>query len=217
MLPLDGTHELWFQIGISHWGAVGVVISTTVLYLVYTVVMQVLGPRLMSAPSVLSFTLVALFGAIAARAMLGNSPTLLGALIAIGTLLLLEAFLGRVQQGVGQLLHLHGPQPAVVMVNGHVIHPHLRQRRLNRSHLLAMLRRAGIQRVEDVQLVILENRGSLTVVRKGEKIDRDLIAGVAGRRLVPAALVAGPPRPQGRRPVPTWPGPRARRLPWRRR
>ena len=57
-------HPLWFQIGVDGWGALGVVISTTVLYLVYTLVMQLLGPRLMSAPSVLSFTLVALFGAL---------------------------------------------------------------------------------------------------------------------------------------------------------
>lgn len=190
MLPPDDMHPLWFQIGIDAWGALGVVIATTVLYLVYTLVMHLLGPRLMSAPSVLSFTLVALFGAIAARAMLGNSPTLVGALIAIGTLMVLESLLGRIREGASRVLHIHGPQPTVVMVHGHVITPHLRKRHLTDEHLMAMLRRAGIHRVEDAELVILENRGSLTIVRAGEKIDAALLADVEGRRLIPESLIA---------------------------
>lgn len=183
-------HPLWFQIGISGWGALGVVIATTVLYLAYTLVMHLLGPRLMSAPSVLSFTLVALFGAIAARAMLGNSPTLAGALIAILTLVTLESLLGRIQDGAAKVLHLKGPRPTVVMVHGHVITPHLNRRHLQADHLMAMLRRAGIHRVEDAELVILENRGSLTIVRAGERIDAALVADVEGRRLIPATLIA---------------------------
>ena len=189
MLPPDDMHPLWFQIGISGWGALGVVIATTVLYLVYTLVMRLLGPRLMSAPSVLSFTLVALFGAIAARAMMGNSPTLLGALIAIATLVVLESLMGRIHEGASKVLHLQGPRPTVVMVHGHVITPHLKRRHLQVDHLMAMLRRAGIHRVEDAELVILENRGSLTIVRAGEKIDAALIADVDGRRMVPDALI----------------------------
>ncbi|PZO62056.1 MAG: DUF421 domain-containing protein, partial [Pseudoxanthomonas suwonensis] len=37
---------------------------------------------------------------------------------------------------------------------------------------------------------ILENRGSLTIVRAGEKIDAALVADVEGRRLIPEALIA---------------------------
>lgn len=182
--------QVWYNVGITPGGAIGVVLASTVLYLVYTLVMHLLGPRLMAAPSVLSFTLVALFGAIAARAMLGNSPTLVGALLAISTLLVLESFLGRLQDSVMKLLRVKGPRAAVVMVHGHVIEPHLRLRHLSRDDLMAMLRRAGIHRLEDAELVILENRGSLTVVRAGEKVDSALIAGVAGRSLIPQALVA---------------------------
>lgn len=181
--------QVWYTIGISGGAAVGVVLASTVLYLVYTLLMHLLGPRLQAAPSVLSFTLVALFGAIAARAMMGNSPTLLGALLAIGTLLLWEALLGRLRSGMARLLRVQGPRPAVVMVRGHVIEPYLRRRHLQRADLMAMLRRAGIHRLEDAELVILENRGSLTVVRAGERIDPDLLGDITGKHLIPAALI----------------------------
>ena len=103
--------------------------------------------------------------------------------------MVLEALLGRIQDGAAKVLHWRGPRPTVVMVHGHVITPHLSRRHLQADHLMAMLRRAGIHRVEDAELVILENRGSLTIVRAGEKIDAALLADVEGRRLVPEALI----------------------------
>ncbi len=184
----DTMHPLWFQIGISPWGALGVLIGTVVLYLVYTALMHRMGPRLMAAPSVLSFTLIALFGAITARAMLGNSPTLAGALIALTTLVVLEAMLGRLRDSLTRMRSLHGPGPVVVMVHGHVVEASLRRRHLSRTHLFGMLRRAGIHRVEDVELAILENKGTLTVIRAGEKVDRELLADVEGARLIPPHL-----------------------------
>lgn len=195
MHPPADVHPLWFQIGITWWGALGVVIATILLYLVYTGLMRLLGPRLMAAPSALSFTLVALFGAIAARAMMGNSPTLLGALIAIGTLLLMELMMGRISDAVGRFRQHHGPRPIVVMVHGHVVEPNLRKRHLTSEHLMDMLRRAGIHRLADAELAILENRGTLTVVRSGEQVDTALLTGIEGERLIPASLLR-----HGRRP-----------------
>lgn len=189
MHPPADVHPLWFQIGISWWGALGVVIATVVLYLVYTGLMRLLGPRLMAAPSALSFTLVALFGAIAARAMMGNSPTLLGALIAIGTLLCMEVMMGRISDAVGRFRRHHGPRPVVVMVSGQVIEENLRKRHLTGGHLMDMLRRAGIHRLVDVELAILENRGTLTIVRAGDQVDDALLAGIEGEQLIPASLL----------------------------
>lgn len=195
MLPPDDMHPLWFQIGITPWGALGVVIATVVLYLVYAALMRWLGPRLMSAPSVLSFTLVALFGAIAARAMMGNWPTLGGALVAIAVLVAMEALLGRarwaVAAGARSRGHGLGPRPIVVVVHGHVLDGYLRRRHLTRDQLHAMLRRAGVRHLADVELAILENRGTLTVVRTGERIDASLLADVDGSRLVPRSALDG--------------------------
>lgn len=193
MHPPDDMHSLWFQIGITSWGALGVVIATVVLYLVYAGLMRWLGPRLLAAPSVLSFTLVALFGAIAARAMMGNWPTLAGALIAIVTLVLLEAVLGRARWAVSAARGGHGvgPRPIVVMVHGHILDGNLRRRHLTRDQLRAMLRRSGVRSVAEVELAILENRGSLTVVRAGERIAADLLIDVDGTRVVPRRLLDG--------------------------
>lgn len=199
MHPPADVHPLWFQIGITWWGVLGVVIATVVLYLVYTGLMRLLGPRLMAAPSALSFTLVALFGAIAARAMMGNSPTLLGALVAIGTLLCMEVMMGRISDAVGRFRQHRGPRPIVVMVSGQVIEANLRKRHLADEHLMDMLRRAGIHRLADAELAVLETRGTLTVVRAGEQVDAALLSGIEGEQLIPASLLRHGRRPDGDR------------------
>lgn len=187
---MSGVDDLWSQVGISGAGVLGVVLATVVLYLLYAAVVQLAGPRLMANPSVFSFSVMALLGALCARAMLGEYPTLAGAAVAMVTLLLLEAVLGRVRGRMFARIGLRGPRPTVVVVRGHVVAGLARRRGLGEAQLLALLRRAGVHRMEDAALVILENRGTLTVVREGARIDRRMLQDVAGRGLVPESLLA---------------------------
>lgn len=181
--------ELWFQIGASSAGALGVLIASVVLYLVFALILQVAGPRLSANPSMLSFAVMALLGSLVARAILGNTPTLVGGLIAVTTLLLLEYLLGSLRPGIGRVFTRRGPRPTVVMIHGHVLRWQLRHLGLSEAQLLTLLRRGGVRHVIDTDLVILEPRGGLTVVRRGETIDERLVRGVRGAGLVPRSLL----------------------------
>lgn len=186
---MDPVREIWSHGGIDGWGVVSVVLATAVLYLVYTFILQVAGQRLSANPSVLSFSLLALLGALVARAMLGETPTMLGGLVAIGTLLVLEFGLGRLRGAAARVLVPHGPRPTVVMVHGHVLPWELRHVGMDLDHLYTLLRRAGLLHLQQADLVIMESRGTLTVLRRGERIDRRLLADVRGADIVPASLV----------------------------
>lgn len=178
--------ELWFQVGITWPGAVGVVLASAALYLCFALVVHLAGPRLWARPSVLSFSVMALLGALCARGMLGNSPTLMGSLLAVTVLLVMEAILGRVRwaaRGAGQRRDRHGA--AVVMVDGIVCQDVLHDRRLSQQHLLSRLRQEGVLNRREAALVVLERRGGLTIVRRGERIDRELLHGVRGAQGLP--------------------------------
>lgn len=88
------TQAIWQHIGITWSGVVGVIIATTVLYVLFTSLLRRVGPRLMAGGSTLSTALLTVLGALCARAMLGDSPTLFGAVTALATLFVLEAALG---------------------------------------------------------------------------------------------------------------------------
>lgn len=181
--------ELWAHIGISPVGALAVVIASVVLYVAYAAVLAVAGPRLFSSTSTLSLSLLTLLGALFARAMLGDSPTLTGGLVAIGTLLLLETLLGRLR-GAART-RWRSVRPAVVMLDGQIIRPALRRRRLSEADLHTRLRLSGVRQRSDVAVAILEPRGSLTVLTTGQRIERALLRGVAGAADIPADLVVG--------------------------
>ena len=77
------------------------------------------------------------------------------------------------------------------MVGGQAVPSALRRRRLSEQDLLNRLRINGVLDLRKLELVILENRGSLTIVRQGSTIDASLLADVDGREAIPEHLLAG--------------------------
>lgn len=177
-------------IGITWSGALGVAASAVVLYLFFTLLVHLSGPRLMANPTVGSFVVLAMVGGVTARATLGESPTLLGALIVLNTMMLMEWLLGAVGRTVRPLPTRRHRRPSVVMVGGRVVPSALRRRRLTERDLLHRLRIKGVLDLDEVELVILENRGTLTIVRRGARIDASLLADVDGREEIPEHLLA---------------------------
>ncbi len=188
--------ELWAYLGITGAGALSVVIASTVLYVGYSALLSAWGPRLFLSPSTLSLSLLTVLGAVSARAMLGHFPTLGGATVAILTLVLLEAVLGRMRQASraatvsrrrGRIRRRH--RPIVVMVDGQVVARTLTTVRLTEDELYARLRQSGLRHREDAALVIVEARGTLTIVHRGTTIDPALLADVRGAAQLPGHLI----------------------------
>lgn len=177
-------------LGISWSGALGVTLAAVALYAFFSLLVQISGQRLMANPTVGSFVVLAVIGGVTARATLGESPTLLAALIVLNTLMLLEWLMGTLQR-TGRARSLGAlRRPTVVMVGGRTVASALRRRRLSEPDLLNRLRISGVLNLEQVELVILENRGTLTIVRQGHTIDAALVAGVDGREEIPGRLLA---------------------------
>lgn len=179
--------ELWSHVGITPGGALGVMVATTALYLMYALVLALWGPRLFASSSTFSIALLTVLGGLFARAMLGDFPTLGGAIVAATTLLVLEALLGRLRRGSTREYGRH--RPRVVIVEGAFVPRPQRDKVISERDLLTRLRTSGVRRVEDAALVILESRGGLTVLRTGERIDARLLVGVLGVEYVPEHLV----------------------------
>ena len=178
-------------LGISWSGALGVVLSAVVLYAFFSLLVQISGQRLMANPTVGSFVVLAVIGGVTARATLGESPTLLGALLVLNTLMLLERLMGTLGRTGRTRAMGSFRRPTVVMVGGRTVAGALRRRRLSEPDLLNRLRISGVLDLQQVELVILENRGTLTIVRQGSTIDASLVAGVDGREAIPERLLVG--------------------------
>jgi uncharacterized membrane protein YcaP (DUF421 family) len=186
--------DLTAHLGISAIGALSVAVSATVLYAAMALVLKIWGRRLAVSASTVSVALVTLIGAIAARATLGDSPTLMGGLVAIGTLLVLEQVFGQWAGALAMRRQRWSRSPVVLMVGQRIRDRELRHYGITEAHLWSQLRLRGVVHRSDVGLVILEPRGSVTVVRSGTRLDRHTMHGVKGLDEVPDDMFEDPTR-----------------------
>lgn len=182
--------DLWYHLGISPTAAVGVVISTLVMYFLFGGVLRLWGQRLYSSPRSVDLAVVTVLGAIVGRSTLGHVPTLAGGLLALGTLLLTElAFHGLRRLPLPQLRRPAPRARAVVLaVDGKVRTEALHAYGLSLTEIWSAMRQAGISHPSQVALAVLEPRGVISVLRTGQPIHPRALMGVKNAHVVQEQL-----------------------------
>ncbi len=171
------TNGFDYYLGMPPMGAVAILLSTVLMYFAFTVVLRASGQRLFASPSSFELAVVAVLGAIVGRAILGMVPTLSGGLLALGTLLALEAVSGRVRRSA--LVQRRAQHRAVaIVVASKPDRELMRRHKVDDSLMWAALRGAGIRNLHDVALVILEQNGRFSVLRNDAPIHRAALTGV---------------------------------------
>lgn len=137
----------------------------------------------MSRMTAFDAVVVVMFGAVAGRVILGHPPTLAAGVIGLATLMILEAIFGAVRR-FNAVRRTFDARPQVVFAQGQMIERQLKKTHLSRSDIRLAIRRAGIQQMADVQGIILEPTGDLSVYRMGQPIDPELLKGVVGKHFL---------------------------------
>lgn len=171
------------SLGIEPWRIPVVVVSAIGVYLAFLVLVRMFGARVLTAWSTFDAVVIIMFGAVAGRAVLGHPPTLSAGLIGLVTLMVMEAMFGQARQ-LRQLRGAVASAPEVVMAHGEVVERALRRHHITEFDLTSALRRAGVSDPSQVQCVIHEPTGALSVLRVGEDINPWLLRGVVGAHLV---------------------------------
>ena len=168
------------ELGVTGWQVASLAIGATVLFWVFTWLISVFNQRMQARVSGASVALMMLIGSVTARSMLGEQPTMVAGLIVLAVLFFWE--------GVFVWLRRHwrrafsGRKAHAVLQNGVIDEGALRLAHLSHADLLVRLRHAGVWRLADVDLAVVERDGSLTVVRAGQPVDDEFLADVIGVR-----------------------------------
>jgi len=166
------------ELGVTGWQAVSLVVAATVLFWVFTWIISFFGQRLLLGVSGSSVALMMLIGAVTARAMLGEQPTMAAGIIVLAVLLCWEGIFTMFRRRIRR--STPGRSARCVLQNGVIDEDALRLAYLSHTDLLVRLRRAGVMRLQDVELAIIERNGSLTVIRAGQPVDDEFLADVVG-------------------------------------
>lgn len=167
------------HIGIELYRIPIVIASAALIYLAFLLIVRVFGARILSGSSGFDTVVIVMFGAVAGRVVLGHPPTVVAGLIGLLTLVAMEAVFGAVESSVRGRRILSAP-PTVVFVHGQAVADACRRTHTSPADLQVVMRRAGVQSPADVQCIILESRGTYSLIREGAPIDPDLLSGVRG-------------------------------------
>ena len=179
MTPPDGwTQTLAAELGIELWRIPIVMLSATGIYLCFLVLVRIFGTRVLSRWNAFDAVVVIMFGSVAGRVIIGHPPTLAAGVIGLATLMLLEMVFGAMQSARG--LQRFSTAPILLMVHGRFLSRNLRRTHLSHAEVQAALRQQGISSLQQVQCVILEPTGGLSIIRQGEELDPVLFDGVRG-------------------------------------
>jgi uncharacterized membrane protein YcaP (DUF421 family) len=182
------SEQLRDTLGIELWRIPVVIITAIVIYLVFLLLIRLFGARVLSGLTGFDVVVSFMLGAVAGRVIIGEPPTLTAGVLGLITLLCCEAAFGVVRKNISVRQAVNA-QPTVVLAHGEAQQDLMRKTHISEEDLMSCLRRAGVTHPEDVQCIVLEPSGAMSVLRRGTDIEPAILRGVLGadRVLAPRA------------------------------
>lgn len=179
---------MWHAIGITPYQAVEVIVATIGIYCVVLLLIRLLGQRAMATMSNFDMAAVLALGAVAGRATLGYTPTMAAGIVGLATLFCLQAVVGQIRRSRRGSRALTNT-PVVLMAGPQMLDDNMRRMHVMPDEVHAKLRLSGVRSVNEVACVTLESTGEISVLKRGELIDPELVASVRGHEKIPAELL----------------------------
>ncbi|HVO25362.1 MAG TPA: YetF domain-containing protein [Candidatus Margulisiibacteriota bacterium] len=142
------------------------IIRAMVVYFFLLVTLRLTGKRQLGQMSSFDLVVLLILSNTVQNAIIGNDNSITGGLIGAVTILGLNYGIARLTTVNKRFERLVEGAPTLLVHNGKVIEEHLRRELITRDELMAALRRQGILTLDEVRVVLLEETGAITAVRR---------------------------------------------------
>ena len=148
------------------------VFRSILIYVAILIGMRLFGKREVGQFTLFDLALVLLVGNAVQPAITGPDTSLTGGIVIVVTLFLLNRIVNFLTVHSRVLRDIIEGRPTVIARGGHWLRRALAQEGLTPDDCLPALRDHGVERVENVDLAVLEVDGTLSVVPKGSGLRR---------------------------------------------
>jgi uncharacterized membrane protein YcaP (DUF421 family) len=142
------------------------IVRAGVVYLFLLILLRLTGKRQVGQLAPFDLVLLLVLSNAVQNSMNAGDNSLVGGLISAATLVGLNYGVGYVTFRNKRLETLVEGRPEIIIRNGKVFEDVMRGAQLTHHELSAALRRAGCSCAEEVQVAVLENNGSISVVAR---------------------------------------------------
>ena len=155
-------------------------LGSLLIFVVIIVLTRLIGLRSFAKFTAYDFAFTVAIGSIISST-LTSSTTIAHGAIAIGSLLVLTFVFSYLQRKSSLLNTLISNKPLLLMEKQNILYKNLKYARIERSQLIAKLREANVLDFDQVEAVVLESTGDISVLHKTEEgldLHEDLLEGV---------------------------------------
>jgi uncharacterized membrane protein YcaP (DUF421 family) len=154
-------HQPFFFNG---WYDIGRTVTLSVVgFAALIIMLRVSGKRTLSKLNVFDFVFVVACGSVFAATIIEKDVTLLEGMFSLATLIGIQIILAEIAARWDVADRIINGHPALLFSDGKFIPRALKRERITEGEIRAAIREKGITRVEDVDAVVLETDGSLSV------------------------------------------------------
>ena len=164
MLLIQEAEKVHHPFFFDSWYNVERTVTLSVLgFITLIIMLRVSGKRTLSKLNAFDFIFVVACGSLFAATIIEKDVTLVEGVAALATLVVMQLALAEAAVRWKWADRFVNGRPTLLFSHGQFIPRALRKERITEEEVRAAIRAQGIKRVEDVDAVVLENDGSLSV------------------------------------------------------
>ena len=145
-----------------------IIIRTLILYIFILIVMRVMGKRQLGELELSELVTTLLFSEIATTPITSPSTSLMDAIIPITIIALLEIILSFIMIKFPKIKRMLTSGPSLIIQKGKINKKEMLKSRITIDELISQIRQCGVYDLRDVDYVILEENGKMTVIPRAD-------------------------------------------------
>jgi uncharacterized membrane protein YcaP (DUF421 family) len=143
-----------------------IVFRAVFIFFVLYLLMRIIGRRELSSLEPFDLILLVVLGDAVQQGLTQDDYSLTGALLAIGTIAMLQLGVSYANFRFPRLRPLLDGEPIVVVRDGKPIERNLRRERVTLDDLTSAMRQQNIAHIDEVQWAVMETSGAISFIKK---------------------------------------------------
>lgn len=149
-------------------------------YFVLIFLLRLSGKRTLSKWNAFDFVVTVALGSVLATVVVSKDVTLMDGVWALILLIVLQFIITRLSIKIKWVENLIKAKPTLLFSKGEFLSAALEKQRVTESEIRMAIRAAGCAAVEEIEAVVLETDGTLSVIQKSSTGSRTALEDVAG-------------------------------------
>ncbi|MDP4133209.1 MAG: DUF421 domain-containing protein [Bacillota bacterium] len=145
-------------------GYLNIAFCSISVYIFIVVSIRLFGKKELSQLSVIDLVFILLISNAVQNAMVGSDSTLIGGLVAAGSLFIANYIFKLLLYRFPQFGHIVQGEPSMLIYKGKVNHKNLERAKITLDELKEAVREHGVALLEDVDLAVLEADGNISII-----------------------------------------------------